>query len=301
MRLPADAFVRQGPDKMNSQHQFEKIFSVELFPPRTEPGFEKLRRAVEELQSASPAFFSVTYGAGGSTREKTFQTVDWLKDQAIETAPHISCIGSNREEISAMLERYRQQGINRLVALRGDLPSGSGLGEIDDLRYANELVDFIRETTGDHFHIEVAAYPEYHPQAPSPAADLLNFKRKVDAGADSAITQYFYNADAYCHFVDNCEKAGISIPIVPGIMPITNYTQLARFSDATGAEIPRWIRKKLEAFGEDLDSLRAFGEEVVTYLCEKLLDAGAPGLHFYTMNQSGPTLKLWKNLGLERR
>ena len=178
---------------------------------------------------------------------------------------------------------------------------GMGLGGMGELRYANELVEFIRAETGDHFFIEVAAYPEYHPQAPSPAADLLNFKRKVDAGADSAITQYFYNADAYCHFVDNCEKAGISIPIVPGIMPITNYTQLARFSDATGAEIPRWIRKKLEAFGEDLDSLRAFGEEVVTYLSEKLLDAGAPGLHFYTMNQSGPTLKLWKNLGLERR
>ena len=284
---------------MNSQQQYDRIFSVELFPPRTESGFEKLRQAVDELQSVSPAFFSVTYGAGGSTRERTFQTVDWLKDQAIDTAPHISCIGSDREEISAMLDRYRQQGIDRIVALRGDLPSGSGLGELDDLRYANELVAFIRETTGDHFHIEVAAYPEYHPQAPSPAADLLNFKRKVDAGADSAITQYFYNADAYCHFVDNCEKAGISIPIVPGIMPITNYTQLARFSDATGAEIPRWIRKKLMAYGEDLEGLRAFGEEVVTYLCQKLLDAGAPGLHFYTMNQSGPTLKLWKNLGLD--
>ncbi|MEJ2321539.1 MAG: methylenetetrahydrofolate reductase [NAD(P)H] [Gammaproteobacteria bacterium] len=275
------------------------MFSVELFPPRTQAGFEKLQQNVGELQSVSPAFFSVTYGAGGSTRERTFQTVDWLKNAGIATAPHISCIGSSRDEISAMLERYVTQGINRLVALRGDLPSGSGLGELEELRYANELVEFIRETTGDHFHIEVAAYPEYHPQAPSPAADLANFKRKVEAGADSAITQYFYNADAYCNFVDSCEKAGISIPVVPGIMPITNYVQLARFSDATGAEIPRWIRKKLEAFGDDLESLRIFGEEVVTNLCRKLLDAGAPGLHFYTMNQSGPTLKIWKNLGLE--
>ncbi|MGD1990647.1 MAG: methylenetetrahydrofolate reductase [NAD(P)H] [Chromatiales bacterium] len=285
---------------MNSQQQYDKIFSVELFPPRTASGFEKLQRAVGELRSVSPAFFSVTYGAGGSTRERTFETVDWLMGEGIDTAPHISCIGSSRDEITAMLERYRQQGINKLVALRGDLPSGSGLGELDELRYANELVDYIRETTGDHFHIEVAAYPEYHPQAPSPSVDLENFRRKVEAGADSAITQYFYNADAYCHFVDNCEKAGITLPIVPGIMPITNYTQLARFSDATGAEIPRWIRKKLEAFGDDLESLRAFGEEVVTYLCQRLLDAGAPGLHFYTMNQSGPTLALWKNLGLER-
>ncbi|MEJ2309549.1 MAG: methylenetetrahydrofolate reductase [NAD(P)H] [Gammaproteobacteria bacterium] len=284
---------------MHSQQQYDRIFSVELFPPRTQAGFEKLQQNVGELQSVSPAFFSVTYGAGGSTRERTFQTVDWLKNAGIATAPHISCIGSSRDEISAMLERYVTQGINRLVALRGDLPSGSGLGELEELRYANELVEFIRETTGDHFHIEVAAYPEYHPQAPSPAADLANFKRKVEAGADSAITQYFYNADAYCNFVDSCEKAGISIPVVPGIMPITNYVQLARFSDATGAEIPRWIRKKLEAFGDDLESLRIFGEEVVTNLCRKLLDAGAPGLHFYTMNQSGPTLKIWKNLGLE--
>jgi methylenetetrahydrofolate reductase (NADPH) len=284
---------------MHSQQQYDRIFSVELFPPRTQAGFEKLQQNVGELQSVSPAFFSVTYGAGGSTRERTFQTVDWLKNAGIATAPHISCIGSSRDEISAMLERYVTQGINRLVALRGDLPSGSGLGELEELRYANELVGFIRETTGDHFHIEVAAYPEYHPQAPSPAADLANFKRKVEAGADSAITQYFYNADAYCNFVDSCEKAGISIPVVPGIMPITNYVQLARFSDATGAEIPRWIRKKLEAFGDDLESLRIFGEEVVTNLCRKLLDAGAPGLHFYTMNQSGPTLKIWKNLGLE--
>lgn len=283
---------------MNRQKDFPKTFSVELFPPRTEKGFEKLQQTVRQLQGVSPAYFSVTYGAGGSTQERTFQTVDWLNSEGIETAPHLSCIGSGREEIGEMLSRYKDQGIHRLVALRGDLPSGAGLGELDDMRYANELVTYIRETTGEHFHIEVAAYPEYHPQAPSPEIDLENFKRKVEAGANAAITQYFYNADAYCNFVENCEKAGISIPIVPGIMPITNYVQLARFSDATGAEIPRWIRKKLEAFGEDMDSLRAFGEEVVTYLCQKLLDAGAPGLHFYTMNQAGPTLKLWNNLGL---
>ena len=276
-------------------------FSFEFFPPRTPEAVAKLQATEEQLAELKPDFFSVTYGAGGSTQDRTFQTVDWLVGESIETAPHISCIGSSRDEIAAMLARYKDQGISRLVALRGDLPSGAGLGELDDLRYANELVEFIRETTGDYFHIEVAAYPEYHPQAPSPEDDLLNFKRKVDAGSNAAITQYFYNADAYCNFIENCDKAGIGIPVVPGIMPITNYVQLARFSDATGAEIPRWIRKKLEAFGDDLESLRLFGEEVVTYLCEKLLDAGAPGLHFYTMNQSGPTLKLWKNLGLDRQ
>ena len=190
------------------------------------------------------------------------------------------------------------QGINRLVALRGDLPSGAGIGELDELRYANELVEHIRKTTGDHFHIEVAAYPEYHPQAKTPATDLENFKRKVDAGANAAITQYFYNADAYLSFVDACEKAGVDIPIVPGIMPITNYTQLARFSDGCGAEIPRWIRKRLQAYGDDLDSLRAFGEDVVTSMCQRLLDEGAPGLHFYSMNQVAPTMRLWKNLNI---
>ena len=260
---------------MNSQQQYDRIFSVELFPPRTEAGFEKLQQNVRELQSVSPAFFSVTYGAGGSTRERTFQTVDWLKSEGIVTAPHISCIGSGREEISAMLERYMAQGIDRLVALRGDLPSGSGLGELDELRYANELVAYIRETTGDHFHIEVAAYPEYHPESATPMSDFEYFKRKIEAGADSAITQYFYNADAYFRFLEDCAKRDIEIPIVPGIMPITNYYQLARFSDTCGAEIPRWIRKRLEAWGEDLKSIRAFGEDVVTALCTRLLEGGA--------------------------
>ena len=283
---------------MKSQQQFDKTFSVELFPPRTEQGFEKLTATIAELSTLKPLYFSVTYGAGGSTRERTFQTVDWLREQGIETAPHISCIGSHKAEIDELLQRYQQQGISRLVALRGDLPSGAGLGELDELRYANELVEHIRETTGDHFHIEVAAYPEYHPQAKTPATDLENFKRKVDAGANAAITQYFYNADAYLFFVDACEKAGLDIPIVPGIMPMTNYTQLARFSDGCGAEIPRWIRKRLEAYGDDLESLRAFGEEVVTTMCQRLLDEGAPGLHFYSMNQVTPTMRLWKNLNI---
>ncbi len=283
---------------MKSQQQFDKTFSLELFPPRTEQGFEKLTATIAELSTLKPLYFSVTYGAGGSTQERTFQTIDWLREQGIETAPHISCIGSDKSEIDTILQRYEQQGISRLVALRGDLPSGAGLGELDELRYANELVEHIRETTGDHFHIEVAAYPEYHPQAKTPTSDLENFKRKIDAGANAAITQYFYNADAYLYFVDACEKAGIDIPIVPGIMPMTNYTQLARFSDGCGAEIPRWIRKRLEAYGDDLESLRAFGEEVVTSMCQRLLDEGAPGLHFYSMNQVAPTMRLWKNLNI---
>ena len=283
---------------MKSQQQFDKTFSVELFPPRTEQGFQKLTATIAELSTLKPLYFSVTYGAGGSTQERTFQTIDWLREQGIETAPHISCIGSDKAEIDTILHRYQQQGISRLVALRGDLPSGAGLGELYELRYANELVEHIREMTGDYFHIEVAAYPEYHPQAINPATDLENFKRKVDAGANAAITQYFYNADAYLFFVDACEKAGLDIPIVPGIMPMTNYTQLARFSDGCGAEIPRWIRKRLEAYGDDLESLRAFGEEVVTSMCQRLLDEGAPGLHFYSMNQVAPTMRLWKNLNI---
>ncbi len=283
---------------MKSQQQFDKTFSIEFFPPRTEQGFEKLTATIEELSTLKPLYFSVTYGAGGSTQDRTFQTVDLLREQGIETAPHISCIGSDKSEIDEILHRYQQQGINRLVALRGDLPSGAGLGELDELRYANELVEHIRKTTGDHFHIEVAAYPEYHPQAKTPLTDLENFKRKVDAGASAAITQYFYNADAYLYFVDACEKAGVDIPIVPGIMPITNYTQLARFSDGCGAEIPRWIRKRLQTYGDDLESLRAFGEDVVTSMCQRLLDEGAPGLHFYSMNQVVPTMRLWKNLNI---
>ena len=271
-------------------------FSIELFPPKTDAGMEKLKAAVAELSTLGPEYVSVTYGAGGSTQERTFSTVEWLVQQGIETAPHLSCVGSSLEEIQEILEHYKGLGIKRLVALRGDLPSGAGLGSLGDFEYANQLVDYIRETYKDHFHIEVAAYPEFHPQATNAEIDLLNFKRKVQSGANGAITQYFYNADAYFHFVDNCESNGIDIPIIPGIMPITNYTQLARFSDACGAELPRWIRKRLEGYGDDLASIRAFGQDVVTALCEQLLTGGAPGLHFYTMNQSGPTLGIVRRL-----
>ena len=273
-------------------------FSFELFPPKTPQGMDKLKTTVAALNAVGPEYFSVTYGAGGSTRERTFETVSWLRSQDIDTAPHLACIGSRRSEIDEILGQYREQSIQRIVALRGDLPSGMGAGAAGDFRYANELVAYIREQHGDAFRIEVAAYPEYHPQAANPAQDLANFRRKVEAGADAAITQYFYNADAYFGFVDACRRSGIEIPIVPGIMPITNYTQLARFSDACGAEIPRWVRRRLEGFGDDTASLRAFGHDVVLRLCETLLEGGAPGLHFYTMNQAGPTLELWSALGL---
>ena len=273
-----------------------KTFSFELFPPKTDKGFEKLKNTVNTLNAYNPEFFSVTYGAGGSTQDTTFRTVDWLREKGINTAPHLSCIGSTRNEILDILNRYRNQGLNRIVALRGDLPSGAGLGSLGELNYANELVELMRADFGSEFIIEVAAYPEFHPQASSAQNDLENFKRKVDAGSSSAITQYFYNADAYFAFVDNCTQMGIDIPIVPGIMPITNYTQLARFSDACGAEIPRWIRKRLEGYGDDMDSIKAFGQDVVTDMCQRLLDNDAPGLHFYTMNQSEPTLAIWNNL-----
>ncbi len=221
---------------------------------------------------------------------------DILQHTGIEAAPHLSCIGSRRDGIRAILDDYRQKGVKRIVALRGDLPSG--MLATGEFRYANELVEFIRRETGDHFHIEVAAYPEVHPQAANAETDLLNFKRKVDAGADEALTQYFYNADAYFNFVERAHKAGVDIPIMPGIMPITNYSQLARFSEACGAEIPRWVRKQLECYGDDRDAIRAFGLEVVSDLCRRLLEGGVPGLHFYTMNQADTMLALWKNLGL---
>jgi methylenetetrahydrofolate reductase (NADPH) len=283
---------------MNAAESHRPSFSFELFPPKTPEGMEKLKATIRELNAAGPEYFSVTYGAGGSTRQGTFETVTWLRGQEIDTAPHLACIGSTPDEVRAILDRYRTQGINRIVALRGDLPSGTGVGTGGAFRYANELVEFIRAEHGPYFHIEVAAYPEYHPQAPNPATDLLNFKRKVQAGANSAITQYFYNADAYFGFVDSARAQGIGIPIVPGIMPITNYTQLARFSDACGAEIPRWARRRLEGCGDDLEALREFGHEIVLRLCRNLLAGGAPGLHFYTMNQSGATLRLWHELGL---
>jgi methylenetetrahydrofolate reductase (NADPH) len=272
--------------------------SFELFPPKTAEGMKKLKTQVQALQAVEPHYFSVTYGAGGSTRAGTIETVTWLREQQIDTAPHLTCIGSTRSEMRDLLQHYRDQGIHRIVALRGDLPSGMGSGRAGDFRYANDLVAFIRAEHGDHFHIEVAAYPEVHPQAVSAARDLDNFARKVDAGANAAITQYFFNADGYFHFVENCRARGLDIPIVPGIMPITNFTQLARFSDACGAEIPRWIRRRLEGYGDDTASLRAFGHAVVAGVCRRLLEGGAPGLHFYTMNQAAPTLKLWEELGL---
>jgi len=281
---------------MESQRKHSRTFSFELFPPKTEAGFEKLQANVRKLARVGPRYFSVTYGAGGSTQERTFETVSRLRREGLETAPHLSCIGASRSHIREILDHYLREEIHRVVALRGDMPSG--MGGPGDFRYANELVEFIRAETGDRFHVEVAAYPEFHPQAPSAQADLENFKRKVDAGADGAITQYFYNADAYLRFIDSCERLGVDLPIVPGIMPINNFSQLARFSDACGAEIPRWMRRRLQGFADDIDSIRAFGIDVVTALCERLLNEGAPGLHFYTMNQAGPTLKIWDNLRL---
>jgi len=277
---------------MGSQH----TFSFEFFPPKTADGVAALDQARTQLAALGPDFVSVTFGAGGSTREGTLETVLACQAAGLTVAPHLSCIGSTRESIDELLATYRGHGIDRIVALRGDLPSG--MGQAGEFRYANELVAYIRETTGDHFSIEVAAYPEFHPQAPSARADLDNFRRKVEAGANGAITQYFYNPDAYLRFVDSCERLGLTLPIVPGIMPITNHTQLARFSDMCGAEIPRWIRKRLEGFGDDLAAIRAFGHDVTVELCRRLLETGAPGLHVYTMNRAGPTVALWEALGL---
>lgn len=277
----------------------DKIFSLEYFPARTEKGEQSLAAARKELSKLKPAFASVTFGAGGSTQDGTFQTVKKIiEEDGMDATPHISCISTNRDTLAQMLNDYRELGVKRLVTLRGDIPSGYGMAEHNELRYANELVEFIRQQTGDYFTIEVAAYPEFHPQASNAQVDLQNFKRKVDAGADSAITQYFFNPDAYFHFVDDCIELGIDIPITPGIMPITNYKQLARFSDACGAEIPRWIRKRLESYGDDLESIRAFGLDVVIHLCETLLEGGAPGLHFYSMNRSEPVSTIWKELKL---
>ncbi len=269
--------------------------SIEFFPPQTPEGVEKLRTVRAELAKLKPSFFSVTYGAGGSTRERTFAVVKEIAAEGFDAAPHLSCIGSTRDSIREILNEYKAAGIKRTVALRGDLPSG--MAETGEFRYANELVDFIRTETGDWFSIEVAAYPEWHPQARSPKDDLDAFVRKVKAGANSAITQYFYNADAYFHFVDAARKAGAEVPIIPGIMPIVGFTKLARFSDACGADIPRWMRKKFESFGDDTDSIRAFGLDIVTELCERLLKGGAPGLHFYSMNQSALTTEICKRLG----
>ena len=282
---------------MTSQKNHPPLFSFEFYPPKTDEGVVSLQTVRNQLADLKPEFFSVTFGAGGSTRDKTLDTVIDIQSNGILAAPHLSCVGSTKDNIRSILKSYQDNDISRIVALRGDLPSGTlSAGEF---RYANELVDFIRAETGDYFQIHVAAYPEVHPQATSAAEDFKNFKRKVEAGANAAITQYFYNADAYFYFVDLCEKNGIDIPVVPGIMPITQYAQLFRFSEMCGADIPRWLRKRLEGFGDDRTSIQAFGAELVTQLCQRLLDNGAPGLHFYTMNQSAPTLAILNNLKLK--
>jgi len=268
--------------------------SFEFFPPKTAEGMDKLRETRTQLAKFNPEFYSVTFGAGGSTRDRTMDTVLEIQREGFQAAPHISCISSSKDEIRDLLLAYQAQGINRLVALRGDIPSGEV--SAGDFRYASELVQFIRAETGSHFHIEVAAYPEFHPEARTPAADLQNLKRKVDAGANSAITQYFYNADAYFRFVEQCDALGIAIPIVPGIMPIYNITQLARFSSICGAEIPRWLKMRLEEYGDDMASLRAFGVDVVSELCDTLLAWGAPSLHFYTLNQAGTISNIIHNI-----
>ena len=276
-----------------------RTYSFEFFPPRTAAGKDKLRATWEQLGQLKPKFFSVTFGAGGSTQAGTLETVLEIRRAGFEAAPHLSCVASTKKEIAAILDQYKASGIRHIVALRGDLPSGVAIA--GELRHANELVAFIRETTGDWFHIEVGCYPEYHPQTRWAPDEVANFKRKVDTGANSAITQYFYNAEAYFRFVEDCARAGIGIPIVPGIMPIGNFSQLARFSDACGAEIPRWMRLKFEGFLDDSASIRAFGLDVVTALCEQLLATGAPGLHFYTLNQAALTGEIWQRLGLSTR
>jgi methylenetetrahydrofolate reductase (NADPH) len=282
---------------MESQKKFSPAFSFELFPPQTAQGVEKLRLTRKQLAQYNPKFFSVTFGAGGSTRERTLETVLEVQAEGHIVAPHLSCIGSTQQNIRAILEKYYQAGIRHIVALRGDLPSG--MAQAGEFRYASELVAFIRQEFGSSFHIDVAAYPEYHPQARSAQADFENFKRKIETGANSAITQYFYNADAYYHFVESCDSAGLNIPIVPGIMPINKFSQLVRFSDTCGAEIPRWIRKKLEGYSDDSASIQAFGLDIVTGLCEQLLQAGAPGLHFYTLNSADLTSIIWQRLNLK--
>ena len=271
--------------------------SIEFFPPQTPEGLEKLRAVRAKLATLNPSFFSVTFGAGGSTRERTFAIVKEIAAEGFDAAPHLSCVGSTRQKIRDILDEYRAAGIRRLVALRGDLPSG--MVEAGEFRYANELVEFIRAETGDHFNIAVAAYPEWHPQARYPKDDLDAFARKAKAGANSAITQYFYNADAYFHFLDEIRARGVDIPIIPGIMPIVSFFKLARFSDACGTELPRWMRRSFEGMGDDTESIRAFGLDLVTALCERLLAGGAPGLHFYSMNQSTLTLEICKRLGLK--
>jgi methylenetetrahydrofolate reductase (NADPH) len=270
--------------------------SIEFFPPKTPEGVEKLVAVRQKLYALKPEFFSVTYGAGGSTQDGTMQTVQAILADGFAAAPHFSCIGATRNSVRAQLADFKAAGIQRMVALRGDLPSG--YGAFGEFKYASEMIEFIRSETGDHFHIEVGCYPEVHPQAKSPEADLQAYLTKVRAGATSAITQYFFNSDAYFRFLEDTERLGATIPVVAGIMPIISSTQLMRFSDACGAEIPRWIRLRLQAFGDDTASIKAFGRDVVTDLCEQLRAGGAPGLHFYSMNQSAATVEICKRLDL---
>jgi methylenetetrahydrofolate reductase (NADPH) len=281
----------------------QPVFSIEFFPPKTAEGTEKLRATRARLAALGPAYFSVTFGAGGSTQAGTRDTVLEIQREGHQAAPHLSCIGRSRQDLREILAEFKNHGIRRVVALRGDLPSGFGAVDLSsgEFRYANELIEFIRVETGDWFHIETAAYPEMHPQAKSPQDDLNNFARKVAAGANAAITQYFYNADAYFRFMDEVRRIGVTVPVVAGIMPITNYSQLMRFSEMCGAEIPRWIRLKLASFGDDTASIKAFGLDVVTHLCEQLLDGGAPGLHFYTLNPAAATEEIWQRLDLSAR
>jgi methylenetetrahydrofolate reductase (NADPH) len=272
------------------------LFSIEFFPPNTPEGVVKLRETRKQFAPIKPGFYSVTFGAGGSTREKTLSTVLEIAAEGNVAAPHISCIGSTQESIGALLDTYKQNGINRLVALRGDLPSG--MGDIGHFRHADDLVRYIREHSGKHFHIEVAAYPEYHPQSRYAERDLQAYAHKVKAGADSSITQFFFNADAYFHFVEETQKLGANVPVVPGVMPFHNYSKIARFAESTGADMPRWISRKMEGYLDDAASIRAFGLDIITGMCERLLAGGAPGLHFYSMNQSALTLEIWKRLKL---
>lgn len=295
MPLPHECPANRSLD--NQKIMTQPSFSFEFFPPKTAEGAEKLRATRQQLFPLGPKFVSVTFGAGGSTQQGTIDTVVEIQREGVEAAPHLSCVGSTKENIRDILQTYRSHGIRHIVALRGDLPSG--MGEIGEFRYASELVEFIRAETGDWFHIEVAAYPEYHPQAKSPRLDLEHFANKVKAGANAAITQYFFNADAYFDFVDRAQAKGVNVPIVPGIMPITNHTQLLRFSEMCGAEVPRWIRLRLAEFGDDKASIRAFGVDVVTELCQTLLDNGAPGLHFYTLNHAEAPLAVWKELAVQ--
>lgn len=277
----------------------DQSYSFEFFPSKTSKGAASLALVSNELSELNPNFFSVTYGAGGSTQDATVDTVINIQEKTgVSTAPHLSCIGSEKDKIRDLLNYYKEQGINRIVALRGDQPSG--MRNMGDFHYANDLVEFIRNETGDHFQIEVAAYPEKHPQAKSYDDDLNNFCVKVAAGANRAITQYFFNADAYFHFVDTLQKRQIDIPILPGIMPITNFAQMARFSDSIGAEIPRWLRSQLESYGDDNESIQQLGNEFITKMCQQLLNQGAPGLHFYSMNRVEPSKTIWNNLGLSK-